>query len=115
MAPHPEAGDCVMEPVTEADLGTLRQKLESCRDDLVAGTLREEDAWNTLREAEAMMDRGRDGPHQQTIEFIYSMLAQVWSNLHALQRLEDSRRAVDELRGDLDPRPPDQSDDDQAS
>ncbi|MCH8315845.1 MAG: hypothetical protein IIA64_07715 [Planctomycetes bacterium] len=75
---------------TQTDMTELRMDLEQLRDELVAGTLQERDAWALLDRTGTLLDQGQGSPFEENLRVIYSLVSVVWNNLRQLKRLHDA-------------------------
>ena len=75
---------------TDTDMTELRIELEQLRDELVAGTLQERDAWTILDRTGALLDQAQGGPFEENLRIIYSLVSVVWNNLRQQKRLRDA-------------------------
>ncbi len=75
---------------TVSDMSDLRMDLEQLRDDLVAGTLVERQAWAVLDRTTALLDEAEGGPLEENLRVIYSLVSVVWNNLRQQKRLHDA-------------------------
>ena len=75
---------------THTDMTELRMDLEQLRDELVAGTLQERDAWALLDRTGTLLDQGQGSPFEENLRVIYSLVSVVWNNLRQLKRLHDA-------------------------
>ena len=75
---------------THTDMTELRMDLEQLRDELVAGTLQERDAWALLDRTGTLLDQGQAGPFEENLRVIYSLVSVVWNNLRQLKRLHEA-------------------------
>ena len=75
---------------THTDITELRMDLELLRDHLVAGTLQERQAWTILDRTGTLLDEGKDGPFEENLRIIYSLVSVVWENLRQQKRLHDA-------------------------
>lgn len=75
---------------THTDMTELRMDLEQLRDDLVAGTLREQHAWAILDRTETLLDQSQGGPLEKNLRIIYSLVLVVWNNLRQQKRLREA-------------------------
>ncbi len=75
---------------TQTQMKELRLDLEQLRDDLVAGTLREQHAWAILDRTETLLDQSQGGPFEKNLRIIYSLVSVVWNNLRQQKRLHEA-------------------------
>ena len=75
---------------THTDMTELRMDLELLRDELVAGTLREQHAWTILDRTEVLLDPSQGGPFEKNLRIIYSLVLVVWNNLRQQKRLHEA-------------------------
>ena len=75
---------------TETEMNELRTDLEQLRDDLVAGTLREQHAWAILDRTETLLDQSQGGPFEKNLRIIYPLVSVVWNNLRQQKRLHEA-------------------------
>ncbi len=75
---------------TQAQMDELRMDLEQLREELVAGTLREQHAWAILDRAGALLDQSQGGPFEKNLRIIYSLVSVVWNNLRQQKRLHEA-------------------------
>ena len=76
---------------THTDMTELRMDLEELRDELVAGTLQERQAWAILDRTGTLLDEAQGGPFEENLRVIYSLVSVVWNNLRQQKRLHDTR------------------------
>ncbi len=75
---------------THTDMTELRMDLEHLRDELVAGTLQERDAWTILDRTGTLLDQAQGSPFDEHLRVIYSLVSVVWNNLRQQKRLHES-------------------------
>ncbi|MEE8156426.1 MAG: hypothetical protein V3T53_15835 [Phycisphaerales bacterium] len=75
---------------TQTQMNELRLDLEQLRDDLVAGTLREQHAWAILDRTETLLDQSQGGPFEKNLRIIYSLVSVVWNILRQQKRLHEA-------------------------
>ncbi len=75
---------------THTEMTELRMDLEQLRDDLVAGTLQERQAWTILDRTSTLLDQAQGGPFEKNLRIIYSLVSVVWNNLRQQKRLHEA-------------------------
>ena len=75
---------------THTDMTELRMDLEQLRDDLVAGTLQERQAWTILDRTSTLLDQAQGGSFEKNLRIIYSLVSVVWNNLRQQKRLHEA-------------------------
>ena len=75
---------------TQTQMTELRMDLEQLREELVAGTLRERQAWAILDRTETLLDQSQGGPFEKNLRIIYSLVSVVWNNLRQQKRLHEA-------------------------
>jgi len=75
---------------THTEMTELRMDLEQLRDELVAGTLQERQAWTILDRTGTLLDQAQGGPFEKNLRIIYSLVSVVWNNLRQQKRLHEA-------------------------
>ena len=75
---------------THTEMTELRMDLEQLRDELVAGTLQERQAWTILDRTGTLLDQAQGGPFEKNLRIIYSLMLVVWNNLRQQKRLHEA-------------------------
>lgn len=75
---------------TQPQMEELTAQLERIRDDLLAGTLVESEAWEVLDQTAALLDKSEGGPFEENLRMVYSLVSAVWDNLRQQKRLRDA-------------------------
>lgn len=75
---------------TQPQMEELTAQLERIRNDLLAGTLVESEAWEVLDQTAALLDKSEGGPFEENLRMVYSLVSAVWDNLRQQKRLRDA-------------------------
>ncbi|MEE9130346.1 MAG: hypothetical protein V3T84_10025 [Phycisphaerales bacterium] len=60
---------------TQTEMNELRMDLEQLREELVAGTLREQHAWAILDRTGALLDQFQGDPFERNLRIVYSLVS----------------------------------------
>jgi len=73
--------------VNDRDILALQKRLQRAKDQWIVGHLKEEVAWQLLKQTGRMLDRDKGSAYRPTLKVIYTLTESLWSNTRQQQTL----------------------------
>ena len=75
--------------VHQSDMTALRERLEALRDRVAQRDASEAEVWSMLEHAGELVDKGKGGPYEESLNLIHALVESVWSTVRAQEKLHD--------------------------
>jgi len=77
--------------MTQRDLDELCQQMEQLRAQHRTGPLGEQQVWQVMQQASALLDKAQDSPFEAATQSIFTLVSAVWVNSRNQAQLRASR------------------------